>query len=76
MVIHQFSVLAYRYCLSRKDDHHTKLDKKLEGADKFRAWKNRVMLILEENDLEGFIEAYIPEPEEEEAKAKHKRRES
>ena len=33
----------------------TKLDEKLEGIDNFRAWKYRVMLILEENDLEGFI---------------------
>ena len=51
----------------------TKLDEKLEGADNFRAWKYRVMLILEENDLEGFIEEDIPEPEEDEAKAKHKK---
>ena len=51
----------------------TKLDEKLEGVDNFRAWKYRVMLILEENDLEGFIEADIPEPKEAEAKAKHKK---
>ena len=51
----------------------TKLDEKLEGADNFRAWKYRVMLILEENDLEGFIEADIPEPEGDEDKAKHKK---
>ena len=51
-----------------------KVDEKLEGADNFRAWKYRVMLVLEENDLEGFIEVDIPEPEEEEAKAKHKKR--
>ena len=51
----------------------TKLDEKLEGANNFRAWKYRVMLILQENDLEGFIEADIPEPEEEEAKAKQKK---
>ena len=31
------------------------------------------MLVLEENDLEGFTEADIPKPEEEEAKAKHKK---
>ena len=36
---------------------NTKLDEKLEGVDNFRAWKYRVILILEENDLEGFIEA-------------------
>ena len=31
------------------------------------------MLVLEENDLEGFIEADIPEPEGDEDKAKHKK---
>ena len=51
----------------------TKLDEKLEGADNFRAWKYRVMLILEEHDLEGFIEADSPEPKEDKAKAKHKK---
>ena len=43
----------------------TKLDEKLEGADNFRAWKYRVMLVLEENDLDGFIEEDILELEEE-----------
>ena len=52
---------------------NTKLDEKLEGADNFRAWKYRVMFILEESNLEGFIEANIPKPEGEEAKAKHKK---
>ena len=52
---------------------NTKLDEKLEGADNFRAWKYRVILILEENDLEGFIEADIPELEGDEDKAKHKK---
>ena len=49
---------------------NTKLDEKLEGVDNFRAWKYRVMLILEENDLEGFIEANILEPDGDEDKAK------
>ena len=31
------------------------------------------MLILEEHDLEGFIEAKVPEPEGDEAKARHKK---
>ena len=52
---------------------NTKLDEKLEGVNNFRAWKYRVMLILEENDLEGFIEADIPEPEGDEDKTKHKK---
>ena len=33
----------------------TNLDEKIEGEEKFRAWKYRVMLILEEHDLEGYI---------------------
>ena len=48
----------------------TKLDEKLEGAKKFRAWKYQIMLILEENDLEGFIKEEVAEPEEDEAKTK------
>ena len=31
------------------------------------------MLILEENDLEGFIKEEVAEPEGDEAKAKHKK---
>ena len=34
---------------------------------------NRVMLVLEENDLEGFIEEDIPEPNGDEDKAKYKK---
>ena len=52
---------------------NTKLDEKLEGVDNFRAWKYRVMLVLEENDLEGFIEVDIPEPDGDEDKAKYKK---
>jgi hypothetical protein len=33
----------------------TKLVDKLEGVEKFRAWKYRIGLILEENDLARFI---------------------
>jgi hypothetical protein len=51
----------------------TKLDEKLEGADNFRAWKYRVMLILEENDLENLVKEEVLEPEGDEAKAKHKK---
>ena len=35
--------------------NNNNLDEKLEGDEKFRAWKYQIMLILEENDLEGFI---------------------
>ena len=49
---------------------NTKLDEKLEGADNFWAWKYRVMLIVEENNLEGLIEEDIPEPEGDDDKTK------
>jgi hypothetical protein len=51
----------------------TKLDEKLEGVDNFRAWKYRVMLILEENDLEDFVKEEVPKPNEDEAKEKYKK---
>ena len=51
----------------------TKLDEKLEGAENFRTWKYRIRLILEENDLEGFIKEEVAELEKDEAKAKHEK---
>ena len=47
--------------------------KKLEGAENFRAWKYRIMLILQENDLDKFVKEEVKEPEEAEAKSKHKK---
>ena len=52
--------------------HHTKLDEKLEGADNFRAWKYRISLVLEENELGSYINEEVPVPEGDEAKALHK----
>ena len=51
----------------------TKLDEKLEGAENFRAWKYRVMLILEENNLEKFVKEEVAEPEGDDAKANSRR---
>ena len=47
--------------------HHTKL----EGADNFRAWKYRISLVLEENELDSYIHEEVPVPEGDEAKALH-----
>ena len=52
--------------------HHTKLDEKLEGADNFRAWKYRISLVLEENELDSYIHEKVPFLEGYEAKALHK----
>jgi hypothetical protein len=48
----------------------TKLVDKLEGVDNFRAWKYRIALILEENDLARFIKENVPEPTVATTKAK------
>ena len=50
--------------------HHTKL----EGADNFQAWKYRISLILEENELDSYIHEEVPVPEGDEAKALHKKK--
>jgi hypothetical protein len=51
----------------------TKLVDKLEGVENFRAWKYRIALILEENDLARFIKENVPEPTDAAAKAKHQK---
>ena len=51
----------------------TKLQDKLEIIDNFWAWKYRIGLILEENDLDKYIKDEVAEPEEAEAKEKHKK---
>ena len=43
--------------------HHTKLDEKLEGDENFRAWKYRISLVLEENELDSYISEEVPVPE-------------
>ena len=54
-------------------NHHTQLEYKLGGDDKFRAWKYKISLIFEENDLDQYIIEEVTKPEGDEAKAVHKR---
>ena len=54
--------------------HHTKLDENIERADNFRAWKYRISLVLEENELDSYINEEVPIPVEDEAKALHKKK--
>ena len=51
----------------------TKLEDKLEGIENFRAWKYRIGLILQENDLDKYIKEEVAKPEKAEAKEKHKK---
>ena len=53
--------------------NHTKVEDKLEGADNFWAWKYRISLILEGNDLDKYVNEEVPEPEGEEEKENHKK---
>ena len=48
----------------------TKLEDKLEGMENFRAWKYRISLILQENDIDKYIKDEVAESE---AKEKHKK---
>ena len=42
--------------------NNTKLEDKLEGVENFRAWKYRVLLILEEHDLENYVTEEVAGP--------------
>ena len=46
--------------------HHTKLDEKV---DNFQAWKYRISLVLEENELDFYINEEVPVSERDEAKS-------
>ena len=45
----------------------------LGEADNFQAWKYRISLVLEENELDTFISGEVSVPEGDEAKALHKK---
>ena len=51
----------------------TKIDENIKGDDNFRAWKYNMLLILEENDLEKYVEEEVAEPKGDEAKANHEK---
>jgi hypothetical protein len=51
----------------------TKLVDKLEGVENFCAWKYRIALIIEENDLPRFIKEDVPEPTDVATKEKHQK---
>jgi len=52
--------------------HHTKLDEKIEGDDNFQAWKYRISLVVEENELDSYISEEVPVLEGYKSKALHK----
>ena len=59
---------------SVKISHHIKLDENLEEVYNFRAWKYRISLVLEENELDSYINEEVLVLEGDEAKALHKKK--
>ena len=53
--------------------HHTKIDENIKGAKNFWAWKYRISLVLEENELDTYISGEVLVLEGYEAKALHKK---
>ena len=56
-----------------KMTQHNHLEDNLGGDDNFQAWKYRISLIVEENDLDKFISGDVLELEGDEEKDAHKR---
>ena len=52
-----------------------RVEDRLEGATNFRAWKARIIFLLEENDLKEYIEMVIPNPKDAQELATHRKRE-
>ena len=52
-----------------------RVEDRLEGATNFRAWKARILLLLEENDLREYVEMVIPNPKDAQELATHRKRE-
>ena len=51
----------------------TKVEDRLDGTSNFGSWKSRVILSLEENDLFKFMNEDVPEPEQDDEKARWKK---
>ena len=51
----------------------TKLEEKLEGYENPQASKYKVLFILEEHDLEGYVKGEVANPKEDKDETKHKK---
>jgi hypothetical protein len=52
-----------------------KIEFKLKGEKDFRAWKARVLLLLEENDLKEYVEVVVASPTDLQELEAHKKKE-
>ena len=58
---------------SFQNDLSHQLDEKLGKVENLRAWKYRISLVLEGNELDTYISGEVPVPKGDEAKALHKK---
>jgi hypothetical protein len=52
-----------------------KIEDRLEGAMNFWAWKAKVLLLLEENDLKEYVESVVASPTDPQELTTHKKKE-
>jgi hypothetical protein len=52
-----------------------KIEDRLEGATNFHAWKARVLLLLEDNDLKEYVEGMVASPIDLQELTSHKKKE-
>jgi hypothetical protein len=52
-----------------------KIEDRLEGETNFWAWKERLLLLLEENDLKECVECVVASPTDPQELVSHKRKE-
>jgi hypothetical protein len=50
-----------------------RVEDRLDESYNFGSWKHKIILIIEENELLDHVKQVLPEPKEEEVKAKHKK---
>jgi hypothetical protein len=53
-----------------------RVEYRLDGATNFKYWKTRILLILDENEIQNYTKQNVLEPESVEEKAMHKKNEA
>ena len=69
----KFTITSTHLRFSFQNDLSHQLDDKLGEANKFQAWKYRISLVLEENELDTYISGEGPVLEGDEARDRAKR---
>jgi hypothetical protein len=71
-----FVIVDFCFCSGQVTMLNTlKIEDKLEGKTNFQAWKARVLLLLEENDLKEYVETMVPSPNDPQELVAHRKKE-